>query len=252
MSEISEFTEKTDSSEDKNLPFDLFELFVALLLGLAATGSAWAGFQSSLWGGNQATAYAEAATIAIKAATDKTDAMINIAQDYQIDILGKQILSEAKVTKNPENKERLMDMARYLYTWQMSADAYESLGLPMTKHATQAKEDTEDLSETELFTLALKNDLDDEGNMYEEGMVKGANDLFKKADVSFESGKDYNTRGDRFNLVSVVYTIALFFAGLALVFKTKIRWSFFGAGCLIFLFASYFMITMKQVPIPSF
>ena len=106
---------------------------------LAATGSAWAGFQSSLWGSNQATAYAEAATIAIKAATDKTDAMINIAPDYQIDILGKQILSEAKVTKNPENKERLMDMARYLYTWQMSEDADESLGLPMSNTRPKPK-----------------------------------------------------------------------------------------------------------------
>jgi hypothetical protein len=245
-------TENTEINEEKDTGFDVFELLVALLLGLAATGAAWSGYQAGLWTGNQSSAYAEAATTAIKAATEKTDAMINIAQDYQIDILGKQILREAKTSKNPAVRENLLEMADYLYTWQMSPEAYESLGLPEAKHATNIKvddEDAEGLSEKELFELALHNDLDDAGNQYEEQMVADANAMFKKADGFFNAGQEHNTRGDRFDLVGVVYTISLFFAGLALVFKTKMRWGFFGAGVLIFLLSSYFLFTMKWAAI---
>ena len=92
-----------ESSSENNI--DIFELIVAILLGLSALGSAWAGFQSSLWGGNMSTSYAKANTIAIQGATAKTDAMIQIAQDFQIDIMGKKLLREAQATKSPTVRE---------------------------------------------------------------------------------------------------------------------------------------------------
>ena len=105
-------------------------------------------------------------------------------------------------------------MARYLYSWQLSNDAYQSLDLPYEKHASSyGYEDADDISESELFSLALVNDLDDEGNTYEEDQVKEANALFKKADATFEEGRAFNTKGDRFTLDGVIFTIALFFCG---------------------------------------
>lgn len=49
-------------------PFELFELAVATLLGLAAIGAALAGLQAGQWGGKQLQAFAEANAITTNAA----------------------------------------------------------------------------------------------------------------------------------------------------------------------------------------
>jgi hypothetical protein len=41
----------TQENNTQEKAFDWFELLTALLLGLAAVGAAWAGFQSGQWGG---------------------------------------------------------------------------------------------------------------------------------------------------------------------------------------------------------
>ncbi len=52
--------------------------------------------------------------------------------------------------------------------------------------------------------------------------------MFADADAKFEEGKKANDNGDKFDLAVVFFTVALFFAGLGLVFKTSIRWGFCG------------------------
>ena len=60
MSEIN-----ADSTAEK--PFELFELVIATLLGLAAIGAALAGIQSGQWGGKQMEAFAQANSITTNA-----------------------------------------------------------------------------------------------------------------------------------------------------------------------------------------
>ena len=50
-----------------------------------------------------------------------------------------------------------------------------------------------------------------------------------------------NNNGDQFDLSGVFYTVALFFAGLGLVFKSRARWALFGLGGLVFAGTSVFM-----------
>ena len=64
---------------------------------------------------------------------------------------------------------------------------------------------------------------------------------FKTADARFAEGRNANEIGDKFSLDQVIYTISLFFGGLGLVFKTRIRWFFFGAGALVFVCATVFL-----------
>ncbi|MBL9113037.1 MAG: hypothetical protein JNM74_27365, partial [Myxococcales bacterium] len=64
---------------------------------------------------------------------------------------------------------------------------------------------------------------------------------FDAADARFRLGQTANNNGDQFDLAAVFYTVALFFAGLGLVFKTRIRWPFFMLGTLAFIATSVFM-----------
>ncbi len=115
---------------DDKLVSDKFEMGMAILLGLAAIGSAWAGFQSGLWGGNQAGAYGEAATIATQASTLQTEAFVDISTDFSIDIQAKRLINEGRDAQNVVDKNRAFNLASYLYQYQLSDAAYKALKLP--------------------------------------------------------------------------------------------------------------------------
>jgi len=88
----------------------------------------------------------------------------------------------------------------------------------------------------------LGSELHDDDS-YETAMFAEGNKLFADADKKFEEGRKANDNGDQFELAGLYYTIALFFAGLGLVFKTKMRWGFAGAGTVVFLLSTIYLIT---------
>ncbi len=93
----------------------------------------------------------------------------------------------------------------------------------------------------EVLLASLGNELDDD---YIDGALAAGTQMFADADKKFEEGKQANDNGDKFDLAVVLYTVALFFAGLGLVFKTKIRWSFFVAGAVFFAGTTVYMMTL--------
>ena len=88
---------------------------------------------------------------------------------------------------------------------------------------------------------ALETDL---GEAYEDEVFSTSADEFAEAEAKFDEGRVANANGDAFSLAGVIFTIALFFAGLALVFKTHIRWTFFGAGAFVFLASCVYLATL--------
>jgi hydrogenase/urease accessory protein HupE len=55
------------------------------------------------------------------------------------------------------------------------------------------------------------------------------------ADKRFDDGREAGDNGDEFSLGSVIFTVALFFSGVGLVFKTRVRWAFLVAGLFVLL-----------------
>lgn len=115
-------------------------------------------------------------------------------------------------------------------------------------------EDTEGEDPEDAAQVALERDLPDEvlfaslsqeldDDYIEESLAEGTQ-MFADADKQFEEGRKANENGDQFDLAVVFYTVALFFAGLGLVFKSTMRWGFFGAGALFFLGTTIFMMTL--------
>lgn len=229
------------SGEEEKNKTDLFEVLVVTLLGLAAIGAALAGYQEGLWGGKSVEAYGESNTMSTSAATTYNDELTNYMSDGQIDVEAKKAIWLGLDTEDEVERARSFEMASYLYLYRSSEMAYHNLGLPAeTRKKAETSEETVFLTEEQL-AAALETDLDE---AYEDEVFSGSAEEFEAAEAKFEEGRIANANGDAFSLAGVIFTVALFFAGLALVFKTKVRWGFFGVGLIVFAASCLYMVTL--------
>lgn len=234
-------TSETQGAVEKEQGFDKFELFTAILLGLAAIGTAVAGYQSSLWGGKSVEAYGEAATIATKAAGDRSHAVTGMAHDQSVDIQAKRLIVEGADAEEDGDQgyaQRAYEVASYLYTVQFSDTAYKNFALPPESRTDKTKQLT---LTPDVLKESLEKDLE---TNYSNEMLAQSKKGFEDADKRFDEGRKANDIGDSFDLNVVIFTVALFFAGIALVFKTKIRWYFFYAGAAVFLIALIYLVKL--------
>lgn len=136
---------------------------------------------------------------------------------------------------------------------QAAANTGGDAGAPATEAVDEEEGDDEDDPEAiaatamerdipdEILLASLQTELDDD---YIDKALAQGTQMFADADKKFEEGRTANENGDQFDLAVVFLTVALFFAGLGLVFKTKVRWGFFGAGLLLFVGTTIFMMTL--------
>jgi hypothetical protein len=229
------------SDEGEKKPFDKFELCAALLLGLGAVGAAVTGHQQGLWGGASVEAYGEAAALTTKASTSYTDALSTYMHDMQMDVRSKELIWEANDEETETSGGRQAGMANWILLSQISDSAYGHLGLPeATREAYANGDENAELTDEELIG-ALNTEL---GQEYLDEVFGPSNEEFEAADQRFLEGQRANGLGDEFSLAGVVFTIALFFGGLALIFKTRIRWAFLGIGTTVFLAALAYLFTL--------
>lgn len=211
-------------SAPKDASFDLFELMVALLLGLGALGSAWAAYQGGLWGGNSSTAYGAAATQATEASTAFNYGVTHIVRDLALDVDAKRSIVEGLYAKDRAARERAFVVASYLYAQQMSPEAYQVLGLP-AKYRTEEGRAGELHMPPEVLAASLKVELGDD-QAYVAQVLEAGTQGFAAAAQDFAEGRRANGLGDRFGLIGVLFAVGLFLAGVALVFKSRVRWAF--------------------------
>jgi hypothetical protein len=223
---------------DENKPFDPFELAAAIVLGLSAVGASIAGHQAGLWGGQSVEGYGESAAMTTKASTTYNDELTSYIQDAQTDVRAKELLWEAYEIDDEARASRLKEMATWLYTSQLTDHAYDALGLPAVPEGEDPDEFT---MPPEALEKAFNTDLDDD---YVDAVFEPSSKEFEAAEKRFDVGRKANEIGDQFSLAGVILTVALFFGGLALVFKTSMRWAFLGAGTLVLIGGSVFMGTL--------
>ena len=85
-----------------------------------------------------------------------------------------------------------------------------------------------------LFDVELEDD-------YYTAMLAEGNQAFADADKRFDEGRAANDTGDTFDLIGVIYTVSLFFAGIALVFRSSLRWIMLYVGTTVFVGASIYL-----------
>ncbi len=225
------------SEKDSSGPFDRFELAAAILLGLGAVGASVAGYQSGLWGGASVEGYGESAAMTTKASTTYNDELTSYIHDAQVDVRAKEMIWEALEIDDEARVTRLKEMASWLYISQLSDPAYAALKLPKVDETSEELVAFEDKALEE----ALNTDL---GEDYVDALFTDSAAEFEAAEARFLKARNANEYGDQFSLAGVILTVALFFGGLALVFKTKIRWGFLATGVTVLLVGSAFMSTL--------
>jgi hypothetical protein len=129
----------------------------------------------------------------------------------------------------------------------------EAATAPAETPATPGEDDvTEDEVEADMainlpeddLLAVLQSDLDDD-DTYETAVFAEGTKLFEDADKKFAEGRTANDNGDKFDMATVFYTVALAFAGLGLVFKSRMRWNFFFVGVAVFVLTSGYLATLN-------
>ena len=71
---------------------------------------------------------------------------------------------------------------------------------------------------------------------------------FAAADATLGKAREANDAGDRFGLVTVIFAVALFFAGICLVLKTRIRWVVMGLSATVSAAAAFYFLILPWAP----
>lgn len=255
----------TDDHNDSNK----YELLTAVLLGLAAIGSALSGFEANQWGSKQLEAYGEANKLTTKAAALYNESVVEISSDFSAVARAKEHILAARDAAGAE-RARHLEVASYIYTTMMSEKGYKAMELPMAfyveDNATPAApvspapaanttpggdENEEDAAPAmagkssgnddipdDVLLESLDNELDED---YVDAMSIEGEQMFQQADSRFEEGGKSDNIGDMYDLAGIAYAIALFFGGIGILFKTKMRWTILYIAGGIFILTSVFM-----------
>ena len=242
------------NEEELNPPFEKLELIAAILLGLAAIATAFASYESSLYGGKSVENYSRANKIATEAAAERSRAIVEMARDNTIDSEAMRLILEADDAPTPTAEARNYGVATYLYTRQMSESGYKALGLPPEARKAEAiVDDTPEVEEKqvalqeEMLEKAMEKDLADDEN-YRQEMLAKSQSLFGEAEQIFKMGQEANEIGDRFQLIAVIFAISLFFGGIVQVFRNdRLRWGVLGVSGVFLLGATIYMLTLPLI-----
>jgi hypothetical protein len=227
---------------------DIFEIVAAFVLGLAVVLTAWASFQSGEWGGESVKAYAEGGKLTTEAGTQFQTTFVRVVRDNNIDIQGKTMLQNALLRKfsgatDDPLVEADITIARYLYTHHISRAAYERLGLPI--ESLSAEHDVWSVLPEEALMGVFELDL---GDQYVKEELQPAQALFETATTKFAEGGRLDEVADRFDLVVVLLTVAMFFAGIAQSFKSAMRWPILVAGAAACAVAGVLLLGLPSAP----
>ena len=210
---------------------ETLEVLIAILLGITAILTAWAGWIGSLHGGNQAT---------------------NYTQSNNLSSLGNSMYNEAA-------QDLMQDMLLWntIFDYSFDAEIAEMNGKTAEAELIQQKIEmliqdncSEEFAEAIDWALSqeeLVSPFDKEG--YVDSYFTAANAVLEESDQLLEQGKTDNANGDAYGLATVIYSLVLFLLGIVGIFKkipNRVVILLFAGVCLIL--ATIYMIS---IPMPT-
>lgn len=220
-----------DEAKQKRSKEEVLEIIIAIFLGVTALATAWASWIGSLHGGNQATNYTTSNNLAADGNSRYNEASQNLMQDM---MLWNQI-SEASLNLTfAEESGNDIEAEKYSYL----------LDQLMSDNATQEFLDAVNWA---LDQEDYATPFDMEG--YVDSYFEDAWAVLDESEALLEQGKQDNSNGDKFGLVTVIYSVVLFMLGIVGTFKKlPNRYIITGVAIAGFLFATIYMFT---IPMPT-
>jgi hypothetical protein len=200
---------------------EYLELVSAVLLALATVGTAWSAYQARQWTGEQSQGYSHAT--AKRIAENRASAIAN--RQVQIDVATFIQWVDASKSGRPE----LADFYRRRFRPEFTAAFSTWLAQKPFTNAAAAKTPF-DLPQYRLKATAA------------------AEGLERRAAADSQRAKDANQHADDYMVAVVLFSSALFFAGISMKLQTsRARAATLGMGCLVFLGTAIFVATL---PVP--
>jgi hypothetical protein len=217
---------------------DIFELAVAIQLGLAALGGAWAAYQAGQWGGTAVEDFGKSSTVATRAAKDYNTGITYITKDSQVEVQAKLATMQAILTKDPTAKNVNAAVARYLYAVQMTKPGMEALGLPGDARGQQNMDKIPEAALEKAMNVEFTND-------YRDALLSSGTKKFDESDKVFAEGDAASSLSTKFGQVGMFFTTALFFSGTGLVVKHKGKWAFLFLGLTTLVVGIVWLLKLK-------
>lgn len=209
------------------------DMSLAVILALAAVGTAWAGFQSAKWGGVQANSYASASADRTESTRWSTEA----GQQVTIDVimftqwlvaLNDEILAdpsarpEGSYEPDPESASGLL-FTRFRSEFKPAMDAWLATRPLVSDSAPKVP-------------FAMEE--------YELETVEEAIRLEAEANDSADRARQANQRSDNYVLTAVLFALVLFFASVTGRARTAgPRWVLFSLTMAALLTASVLLVS---------
>ncbi len=169
------------------------ELLAAVLLGLAAVATAWSAYWSAIYGGDAIKGYAEANTLTSRAADVYGDATGQFNYDRTLFLQYAELVETGQEEVAAAFRESFFSPALH-----ETVDWYEQTG-----------DDVTDPFDAEA------------GSPYALEEWATGNELGEQADRTYQEAVATDDKGDRFDLAAVFLALALFFGGVATVFRRQ-------------------------------
>jgi len=250
VSEVKETEKKEVKAEGKKsfLNENTLEIITVILLGITALLTAWASYVGSIHGGNQATNYATSNNISSDGNSLYNAAVQNLSQDmgiwntiasYEVEIL------YAESVKDNAAIEANVWKLQWFCEDNLPENMAAAIGYDVEKF-NDGNNDTQEILEWLKDDKAITTPFTEEfvNKYFEE-----ANTKLEEAEKVIEQGKQDNANGDKFSLVTVIYSVALFLLGIVGVFKNTTNKKLVLAVSVVCLIIA--VIFMCTIPLPT-
>jgi hypothetical protein len=208
----------TLTSESGSSFKDRVEQVIAVMLGLAAIITAWTAFQSSQLGDKVQESFSEGIRSSDMASQEYNTAIATDNQDQAVFLeYAKALVAEEEVT------------ATYIHESLMSPE----LAAAVDWWLEQPEESAPDSPFVE------------ENPNWDDTSWRTAEDLDVEAQQFFDTARDADSEGDKFDLLEVIVTLSLFLFGIAsLVRQQKIQVGLAAVGGIILIYSIIMTITL--------
>ncbi|MFI3324913.1 MAG: hypothetical protein R3Y35_01920 [Clostridia bacterium] len=231
----------------KNKNFEKYiEIAVVILLGITALLTAWATWVGSLHSGNQSTNYTLSNNLASEGNSEYNAGMQSLMQDMLVwnDIADLQFDFINAI--NTGDDETAATVAEKLY-WKLNENLSEDYAAQIAWEFEETDDYVTVIDEWTNYEEAVNSPFNDED--FVDSYFTYANELLTESADTLEQGKEDNSNGDKFGLVTVIFSIALFLLGIVSTIKsTKNKYILLAIAVVSILIATIFMFT---IPMPT-
>lgn len=229
-------------------PEAILEIIIVVMLGITALLTAWASWIGSLHGGVQATSYTVSNNLASEGNSEYNAGVQQMNQDMLLwgDISDMQMeISFAQTNEDPATVSKTC----YQLFYKLDENLSEQMANYIGWNYNLTEEEYADPEATVLAWLekdeAYVSPFFDED--YTATYFETANNLLTQSQDKLEVGKEANSNGDAFGLVTVIYSVVLFLLGISGSFKSlKNKYAIVGISLLAFAIATIYMFTLPM------